>query len=280
MKATFDFAMPKILVHEGGWSNHPKDPGGATMKGVIQRVYDAYRELKGLAKQSVRFISDSELFEIYKKQYWDAVKGDQLPQGVDYVMMDGAVNSGPVQSIKWLQRALGVKADGQIGQATLQALENVFDHDKLIADILERRKAFLKALKTFGTFGKGWMNRVGQVLKIGQSWAVGSVGPDPVFFDGMNRKAILADAKALKGKGAADATAGGGTVSLTFTAAIDQARDTLTPLAGDSVLITNILAALAVTSIFAVAGGLAYRFIIKHKNAQIADALDLGVQAS
>lgn len=250
------------------------------MKGVIQRVYDAYRELKGLTKQSVRFISDSELFEIYKKQYWDAVKGDQLPQGVDYVMMDGAVNSGPVQSIKWLQRALGVKADGQIGQATLQALENIFDYDKLIADILERRKAFLKALKTFGTFGKGWMSRVGQVLKIGQAWAVGSVGPDPVFFDNMNRKATLADAKALKGKGTADATTGGGTVGLTFTAAIDQARDTLTPLAGDSVLITNILAALAVTSIFAVAGGLAYRFIIKRKNAQIADALDLGVQTS
>lgn len=280
MRATFDFAMPKILVHEGGWSNHPKDPGGATMKGVIQRVYDAYRDRKGQPKQSVRYISDSELFDIYRKQYWDAIKGDTLPQGVDYVMMDGAVNSGPTQAIKWLQRALGVTADGQIGQATLRALENVFDHDKLIADILKRREAFLRALKTFSTFGKGWMNRVGQVLKIGQAWAVGSVGPEPVFFANMNQKATLADAKALKDKGPADATTGGGAVGLTLTGAIDQARETLLPLAGDSVVITNVLAALAVTSVFAVTGGLVYRFIAKRKNAALADALDLGVQTS
>lgn len=277
MEATFDYAMPKLLVFEGGWSNHPDDPGGATMKGVIQRVYDAYRQLKKLPKQSVKLITDSELFEIYRKQYWDAVKGDQLPQGVDYVVFDGAVNSGPVQSIKWLQRALGVTADGMIGQATLGALKAVNDCDALVAKIIERRNAFLRALKTFKTFGKGWMNRTAQVLKIGQAWAFGSVGPEPTYFSNMEKKAVIADAKSRPVKAPADAATGGGAVGLTLTGALDQARDTLTPLAGDSALISNIIAAIAITSVLAAAVGIAYRFYAKKKDAELVDALDLGV---
>ena len=99
-------SLARVLAHEGGYSNHPKDPGGATMKGVTQRVYDGYRKGKGLAVRSVKGITTDELNEIYDRQYWDAVKGDLLPAGVDYVLFDGAVNSWPGRSIMWLQQAL------------------------------------------------------------------------------------------------------------------------------------------------------------------------------
>lgn len=275
MQASFAHVMPKILIHEGGWANHPKDPGGATMKGVIQRVYDGYRQRKNLPLQSVAKISEVELMDIYKKQYWDAIKGDQLPQGVDYVVMDGAVNSGPSQSIKWLQRALGVTADGVIGQATLAAVEMINDMDALIAKILQRREAFLRALKTFKTFGKGWMSRVSQVKKIGQAWAVGSVGPTPVFFDNGNRRALIDDAKVRPSKAAADATSGGGAASLGLTGAINEARDQIAGVAGDSATLSYVLAGLAIVSVLSVVGGLAYRAYAKREEKLLIDALDI-----
>ena len=119
----FARALPRVLAHEGGYVDDPFDPGGATNKGITFRVYDAYRTRNGLPTRDVRAISATEVAEIYRLQYWDAVKGDELPPGLDYVLFDGAVNSGPSQSIKWLQRALGdVAVDGQIGQATLAAV--------------------------------------------------------------------------------------------------------------------------------------------------------------
>lgn len=278
MKASFAFVMPKILVHEGGKVNHPSDPGGRTNQGVIQRVYDGWRQRHGLPLRSVYEMNDNERDDIYKKQYWDAVQGDLLPQGVDYVVMDGAVNSGPAQSIKWLQRALGVKADGVIGQATLGALEAINDMDALIAKILKRREVFLRALRTFKTFGKGWMSRVSQVLKIGQAWAVGSVGPQPVFFADMNQKATVDQGKKMPTKAAADGATGGGVASLGVTSAINEARDQISGVAGSSETLSYVLTALAVASVLSVVAGLAYRVYVKRKEASLIDALDLQVQ--
>lgn len=279
MKATYQFALPKILIHEGGWANHPKDPGGATMKGVIQRVYDGYRRRLNLPVQSVRLISDHELQEIYRKQYWDEIKGDELPQGVDYVVFDGAVNSGPLQSIKWLQRALGAlytgKVDGVMGQGTLGALAMVNDCDALIAKIIERREAFLRALKTFSTFGKGWMSRIRQVKQIGQKWAFGSVGPEPTFFENGNQKATIADAKPKATKAPADGATGGGVATTTLGGALEGAKETLTPLAGDSSVISYVVTALVVTGVLATLAGLAYRFYAKRHDEALTDALDL-----
>ena len=98
-------SLARVLAHEGGYSNHPNDPGGPTMKGT-QRVYDGFRKGKGLATRSVKSLTTAELNEIYVRQYWDAVQGDTLPAGVDYVVLDGALNSGPGRSIMWLQQAL------------------------------------------------------------------------------------------------------------------------------------------------------------------------------
>ncbi len=104
--ANYSPALARILVHEGGYANHPKDPGGATMKGVTQRVYDAFRERSGLPKVSVRI-------DLYRRAGDDLRRPVRprrllrsLPIGLDYVVFDGAVHSGPAQSVKWLQRAL------------------------------------------------------------------------------------------------------------------------------------------------------------------------------
>lgn len=166
----FEKSLKRVLTYEGGFSNHPEDPGGKTMKGVIQRVYNGYRKRKGLTERSVQYISDAELHDIYRTQYWDQIRGDDLPHGVDFVVFDGAVNSGPAQSTKWLQRALDIKADGNIGEATVAAAQSAH-RATLVNSICDRRMAFLKSLKTWGTFGTGWSRRVADVRKWGLAFA-------------------------------------------------------------------------------------------------------------
>lgn len=151
-----------VLVHEGGWADHPADPGGQTMKGVTQRVYSAYRERHGLPVRSVREIEDDELVAIYRRQYWDVVRGDDLPAGLDYAVFDFAVNSGPGRAAKFLQALLGVDQDGQIGERTLAAL-NGTDTATLIVKLCDDRLAWLKRLPTWKTFGRGWTTRVNGV---------------------------------------------------------------------------------------------------------------------
>lgn len=158
----FEKVLPLILAHEGGYVNHPADPGGATMKGVTQAVYDSYRRNKGLAVRSVRQITTTELRAIYKFQYWDMINGDRLPAGLDYAAFDYAVNSGASRASKDLQRVLGVKVDGQIGEGTIEKACELagVDEEGLIRDFCDRRMRFLKNLKTYGTFGRGWFRRV------------------------------------------------------------------------------------------------------------------------
>ncbi|WP_288199636.1 putative peptidoglycan-binding domain-containing protein [uncultured Pleomorphomonas sp.] len=124
------------------------------------------------------------------------------------------MNSGPGQSVKWLQRALGLKkVDGLVGPQTLAAVNAVDDHDALIAKIIALRDAFLRALKGWKKFGKGWTSRIKQVLAIGQAWARGSVGPEVVYDAAGARKAYASDAKAAPSAAIADAATGGGLVT-------------------------------------------------------------------
>lgn len=155
-------SLSLVLAHEGGFVNHPKDPGGATNKGVTQAVYDSYRKLKGLPLQSVKFIVSDEVAEIYQKQYWRQVKGDDLPAGLDYAVFDFGVNSGVSRAVRYLQRLVGVPDDAIIGNGTLSAVYEAArkDEEKLIATYCANRLAFLKSLATFATFGKGWTRRV------------------------------------------------------------------------------------------------------------------------
>lgn len=173
--SNFAAALARVLRHEGGYSNHPKDPGGPTYKGVIQRVYDAYRKGKGLKTRSVKLLEDAELQEIYRRQYWDAARGDDLPPGIDYCVFDAAVNSGPVQAAKWLQRALGVADDGQVGAITIAAAKSCADTAGVIDDLCDRRLAMLKGLRTWPVFGRGWAARVADVRRDARAMARGEI---------------------------------------------------------------------------------------------------------
>lgn len=178
MQSGFDRALRETLKWEGGYSNHPRDPGGATMKGVIQKVYDAYRRKKGQPTRSVKHLSDAELFDIYRHNYWNLVRGDELPAGVDYAVFDAGVNSGPSQAIKWLQRTVGVPADGTLGDRTLEAvLER--DAASVVAGVCDRRLAFCRSLKTWDAFGAGWSRRIAGVKKLGMAWARSAPPPPP-----------------------------------------------------------------------------------------------------
>lgn len=272
---SFESALKHVLVHEGGYINHPRDPGGETNKGITKRVYEGWRKKQGLPIQSVRDISSAEIAAIYKAQYWDAVRADELPVGVDYVLFDGAVNSGPKQSVKWLQRALGVNADGEIGAITLGALEGVTDYDLLIARIIDRREAFLRALKTWATFGKGWMRRINEVERIGQAEAKGSVGPNPTPSTG-REKARVEDAKPAPNREASTGAATGGVATGGVTVAVERLQETITPYsAAGSAWIDSLVVVLAVAATVLTIGGIAWRLWQQRKANERKDALDL-----
>jgi lysozyme family protein len=171
MKQNFEFSLNHVLKHEGGWSDHPKDPGGATMKGVTLATYSDWLG-RPASKDELRNISDEHLREIYKTRYWDAVRGDDLPSGVDYVVFDMAVNSGPGRAARMLQSAVGATPDGAIGPRTLAAAQ-AQNPETLIATFQRNRQHFIEALPTFATFGKGWTRRVNETgdiaLKIAKS---------------------------------------------------------------------------------------------------------------
>lgn len=166
----FEECLPLVLVHEGGYVNHPKDPGGATNKGITQRTYDAWCKRQGYPHASVKNITDAEVAAIYKAQYWDKVSADDLPVGVDYAVFDYAVNSGPARSAKFLQRSLGVSDDGIIGAQTLAAAQDA-DPNRVISEVCDNRLAWLKRLKHWPTFGKGWTRRVEEVKRTSLSMA-------------------------------------------------------------------------------------------------------------
>lgn len=179
MTDRFEECLPLVLVHEGGYVNHPKDPGGATNKGVTQKTYDAWNDRAGKTRRSVKHITEDELRAIYRMQYWDKVSADELPVGLDYAVFDFAVNSGPSRGAKFLQRAVGVPDDGIIGAQTLAAVKK-FETQGLIRSICDARLAWLKRLKHWPTFGKGWTRRVNEVKGAAQAMAGGQGYQDPV----------------------------------------------------------------------------------------------------
>jgi lysozyme family protein len=161
MRINFDAALAHVLESEGGFVNHPKDPGGMTNLGVTKRVWENWigREVD---EAEMRALTPELIGPMYKQIYWDKIKGDDLPAGLDYVVFDAAVNSGPSRAAKWLQSAVGAVPDGIIGPATLRAVQSHLVAD-LIATYQATRLEFLKNLATWDTFGKGWGRRVAEV---------------------------------------------------------------------------------------------------------------------
>ena len=175
MRSNFDRALSLTLRYEGGYVNHPKDPGGATNKGVTQKVYDRWREKAGKEPRDVRQITDAEVHDIYKLQYWDAVYGDRLPAGLDAAVFDFAVNSGPTRAVQELQRVLGLRTDGSMGAVTLEACMRR-DPIDLIETYCDARMAFVRKLSTFSTFGRGWTRRINDVKSSCVAMAADRVG--------------------------------------------------------------------------------------------------------
>lgn len=155
----FDEAFHKLLGHEGGYSNHPSDPGGETMWGVTARVARANGYSGPMKSMPVEFAK-----LIYRRHYWEPVKADDLPGLLRYPVFDAAVNSGPEQAVKWLQAVLGAAQDGKVGPHTL-AQAGTGDAAVIAARFNGRRLRFMADLPTWPAFGKGWARRIASLLE-------------------------------------------------------------------------------------------------------------------
>lgn len=158
MQNNFAKCLDFTLKYEGGFVNNPHDPGGATNMGVTQATLSSYRK-KAVSVQDVKNLGLDEASEIYKILYWNHINGDNLPSGVDLAVFDFAVNSGNSRAAHTLQNIIGVTADGQIGPATISAV-NSYSATNLAQSICDKRKEFLQSLSTFSVFGRGWIPRV------------------------------------------------------------------------------------------------------------------------
>lgn len=171
MADNFQNIIEHLIMNEGGYVNHPMDPGGATIWGVTLRNWRAYTGRK-VSKEEFKALQQRDVKEFYETQYWDKVNANLLPSGLDYCVFDFAVNSGVSRSAKLLQKLVGVIQDGDIGKHTLRAvgeyimLKGEEDNKglKYLIDVfMYERKDFLRKLKTFPVFGKGWFNRIEKV---------------------------------------------------------------------------------------------------------------------
>lgn len=161
MQGNFKNCLAFTLQREGGYSNDPHDPGGATMNGIIQVEYDSYRRHKNASIRPVKFITTDERDEIYFEQYWRPLRCEDLPLGVDLMVFDYGVNSGISRSAKQLQKLVRASpVDGHIGLITLEHVRGVNNLRQLIEDLASARLSFLCALTNWKYFGNGWRNRV------------------------------------------------------------------------------------------------------------------------
>ena len=165
----FKEALEVILHHEGGYVNHPKDPGGETNLGVTKRVYEEWGGTK-----SMKDLTPEDVEPIYKKNYWDKVKGDELPEALALCVFDFGVNAGPGRAAKYLQSLVGaLPIDGGIGPMTLAAVDKYIDKfsvELAVERYQEARQKYYEELSTFDTFGRGWTRRVEEVTEKAKSW--------------------------------------------------------------------------------------------------------------
>ncbi|MEQ9638350.1 MAG: glycosyl hydrolase 108 family protein [Devosia marina] len=158
----FDACLAEIFRQEGGYVDHPADPGGATNMGITRKTLAGWRNVSpwwDLPKTEVQSLDRDEAARIYQAGYWDACRAGELPPGVDLAVFDFAVNSGPARAIRCLQQVLGVAADGLVGPITLAAA-NRSSAARTVDALCDRRLGFLKGLSTFPVFGRGWIRRV------------------------------------------------------------------------------------------------------------------------
>ena len=168
----WDKSCEMVLKHEGGFTNDQRDRGnhlpdgrqGSTMLGCTQANWEAYIGRK-VTQDDMKKLTKDDVKPLYKKNYWDAVKGDELPNGVDYAAFDFAINAGPAAARKMIQRALGVTADGVFGPKTMDAIQSA-DAKDLMKKFSDAKIAFYKSLSNFKVYGNGWLRRVEDVQAV------------------------------------------------------------------------------------------------------------------
>jgi len=158
-KMEFNESFVELMKHEGGYSNHPADPGGETMWGMTARVARA-RGYTGPMKDLPQDLAK----KWYRADYWDSVRADDLPPQLRYAMFDAAVNSGPVRAVQWLQQAIGVPDDGKLGPQTLGKLQPLNAY-AVKCKMLGIRLDFMASLGTWSSFGRGWARRIASLLQ-------------------------------------------------------------------------------------------------------------------
>lgn len=243
MQANFARALPLVLKYEGGYADHPSDPGGATNMGITRKTLAAWRGVSPwwrLPKTEVAALPRAEAAEIYRANYWTPVRGDALPSGLDLVTFDAGVNSGPKRGIQWTQHAVGVDPDGIFGSKTLTAVQNA-DVRKAIKAACAARLGFVKSLAIWNTFGKGWAKRIANVEATALSWVL--TRPE------LEDEAKKAQDKANQQAGGAVVVAGAGTA--------DQAAGGLSGLPWWGIAIVVVL----------IAAPLVIRFVINRQRA-------------
>ena len=157
--SAFDAAFAALMQHEGGYSDHPDDPGGATMWGITEKTARRHGYTGPMAD-----LPQATARAIAKMEYWDSVRGDEVSPGLALQLLDAAYNSGPAQAIRWLQQALGLPSDGVFGPATMAAVKACPNEARLIGRFNAFRLQSLTGLSTWPTFGKGWARRIADNL--------------------------------------------------------------------------------------------------------------------
>lgn len=173
--SSYDEALRRLLAHEGGYSNHPSDPGGPTNFGITIFDYRKYVNPNGTAAD-VRAMPVEVAKKIYREKYWNVMRGDELPAGVDYCIFDYAVNSGTGRAPKVLQRLIAAPVTGRMDDTTIK-LARARDAKRLIGEICDERLAFLQSLKTWPVFGNGWGRRVREVRAAALAMAEKAAAP-------------------------------------------------------------------------------------------------------
>lgn len=158
----FTAALVEVLRHEGGYVNHHKDPGGRTNLGVTQRTWEAWTGTPA-TEAEMRSLTIEQVTPLYRKEYWNKVRGDELPAALALCVFDFAVNAGPARAARYLQTMVGTDRDGIVGPRTIAAA-NVFcasvGEREAVRRYQEARRGYYRQLSTFKTFGKGWLSRV------------------------------------------------------------------------------------------------------------------------
>lgn len=283
MNRNFDRCLAAVLSEEGGFANNAKDPGGATNMGVTLATFQRFIKPKGTI-EDLKALTKDQAGVVFRRQYWDAVLGAKLPDGVDLAVFDFAINSGPDRAIRTLQGLTGATVDGKIGPATLAAVEKA-DRAQLINDICDERLSFLKRAKNpksgkllWPDFGKGWSSRVLRIRRLALGLSVQPPEGAPVVVTKQVEveKHVAVDVKA-PGRAIADAATGGGIGSGVLGGTLQTLQDQLTPFSAAGGWISKLVVTLIILSAVLTVGGLAYRWYATHKKHKKIAAMNMPV---